>query len=208
MGHKRIEVADFLEESNTDTQASAQENKAEAIPLAEVQGYARLQALNTEIRMAQEHLDRTEIVAQRIVKSLQNAGNRLNASASSLCNQLSKQSDSCVSRLSSSSDTISAKFEGDCKKICDDTIERLTRETNNLVNIMSRKAACVPVPQCVFWGVAIILAIALGALSAVAVANHLVLHSQTLWLILAVASFLMCSTVWSIIHFYQKEHGK
>jgi len=79
---------------------------------------------------------------------------------------------------------------------------------SGIASIMSRGNTCVPMPQCVFWGIVVILAIVFGTLSAVAVTNHLVLHSQTLWLILAVASFLVCSTVWSIIHFYLKEYGK
>lgn len=205
MGHKRIEVADFLNEANTSNQTAAQENKSGAIPLAEVQGYAGLQALNAERQKAQEQLDRTEFIAQRIVKSVRDAEGSIVASGKSLCEQLSAQSDSCVSRLSSRSDAITAKFEGDCKKICDDTIARLTREASALVKIMSHKATCVPLPQCVFWGVVIILAITLAALLSFACINYFTLHSKEIWFILTITTFFICCTIWSMLHYYAKD---
>jgi len=100
---------------------------------------------------------------------------------------------------------IRVTVEADCKKICNETTKRLNCETSALVNVMSRKATCVSVPQCVFWGVAIILAIALGALLSLACINYFTLRSKEVLLILAIATFFICSTIWSMLHYYAKD---
>lgn len=204
MGHKRIGVADCLDEAQTRNQAIAQDNKGEAIPLAAVQGYADLQALNAERQKAQVQLEKTELMAQRIVKSVRDAEGSIVASGKSLCDQLSAQSDSCVARLNSRSEAITKKFESDCNKICDDTIARLKHEASGLVKIMSRSATCIPVPQCVFWGVVVILAIVLAALLSFVYINYFTLHSKEIWLILAITTFFICSAIWSMLHYYAR----
>jgi len=178
------------------------------VPLAEVQGYAALQAINEEKQRARDELRRMQEAARRIEESMAKTAERISASNEKLRKELAARSDDYVSSLLEGGDKTCKLFEADCKRICDETASALKAETSGIIGIMSRGNTCVPMPQCVSWGVVVILAIALGALSAVAVTNSLVLHSQTLWLILAVASFLVCSTVWSIIHFYLKEHGK
>lgn len=205
MGHKRIEVADCLNENNINNQLAAQSNKDEAIPLAAVQDYADLQALNAEKKKAQEQLDRTEFAAQRIVKSVRDAEGSIIASGKSLCERLSAQSDSCVARLNSRSEAITEKFENECNKICDDTIAQLKQEASGLIKIMTRSATCVPVPQCVFWGVVVIFAIVLAALLSFIYVNYFALHSKEIWLILAITTFFISSTIWSILHYYAKE---
>lgn len=205
MGHKRIGVADCLKETNINNQLAAQNNKGEAIPLAAVQGYADLQALNAEKKKAQEQLEKTEFMAQRIMKSVRDAEGRLNASAASLCERLSAQSDSCVARLNSRNEAITEKFENECNKIFDETIAQLKQEASGLVKIMTRSATCVPVPQCVFWGVVVIFAIVLAALLSFIYVNYFALHSKEIWLILAITTFFICSTIWSMLHYYAKD---
>lgn len=205
MGHKRIEVADCFEENDVNNQASAQNNKGEAIPLAAVQGYTDLQALNAEKKIAQGQLEKTELMAQRIVKSVRDAEACIVGSGKSLCEQLSAQSDSCVSRLNSCSDATTKKFENEYNKICDDTIAQLKHEASGLVKIMTRSATCVPVPHCVFWGVVVIFAIVLAALLSFACINYFTLHSKEVWLILTITTFFICSAIWSMLHYYAKD---
>jgi len=145
--------------------------------------------------------------ARRIEESMAKTAERISASNEKLREELASQSDDYVSCLLEGGDKACKCFETDCKRICDETVSKLKAEVGGIIGIMSRDNTCVPVPQCVFWGIVIILAIVFGALSTVAVTNSLVLHSPTLWFILAIASSLVCSTVWSIIHFYLKEHG-
>jgi len=210
MGHKRIELAYSLADDANKKQAAAQGGggKEEMIPLAEVRGQAELQAINEEKQRAWDELRRMQEAARRIEESMAKTAEMITASNEKLREELAARSDDYVSNLLEGGDKACKCFEADCKRICDETVSALKAEMDGIASIMSRDNTCVPMPQCVFWGIIVILAIAFGALSAVAVTNSLVLHSQTLWLILAIASSLVCSTVWSIIHFYQKEHGK
>jgi len=203
MGHKRIELSYSLADDSNKKQAAAQGGSMEEmIPLAEVRGQAELQAINEEKQRALDELRRMQEAARRIEESMAKTAERITSSNEKLREELASQSDDYVSNLLQGGDKACKCFEADCNRICDETVSKLKAEVGGIIGIMSRDNTCVPVPQCVFWGVVVILAIAFGALSAVAVTNHLVLHSQTLWLILAVASFLVCSAVWSIIHFY------
>lgn len=83
--------------------------------------------------------------------------------------------------------------------------EHIVAKTQGIIDIISRNHTCVPVPQCVFWGLLVMLAVLMIAMTHIACINYYELHSKQLLYILGFTLAMVLSTGWSMVYYYHKH---